>query len=141
MRWQFLLVAAAGCLLAADVPKDEAVKKEQTQLQGTWIVVSAERGGKALAELKDSRVKVEGDRLTITVANKSKEESARFKLDPTTKPRQIDILEGKTAALGIYALEGDTVTICWTKGKDRPTALSTRDQPTWMLVVCKRAKK
>jgi len=142
MRWQFLMVAAAGCLLAADAPKDDPAKKEQTQLQGAWIVVSAERGGKALDELKDSRVKVEGDKLTITVASKKKEETARFKLNPTTKPKQIDILEGQTAALGIYSLEGDTLTICWTKGgKERPTALTTKDQPTWMMVVFKREKK
>ena len=90
----------------AEPPKD-AVKDELAKLQGTWKVVSVEAGGKDV--LKDVKLgeitfkeggAVEGLGPDITV-----------KLDPTRKPKEIDLIRGKDGKpwMGIYALDGDTL--------------------------------
>src|SRR5262249_5435629 len=70
--------------------------------------------------------------------------SGRFHLDPTKQPKAIDFfyLDGDAKPmLGIYRLDGDTLTLCWntepTKPGDRPTEFSTKGKK-WTLAVWQR---
>ena len=141
MRWHLLLVLAVGFLVAADEPKDDAVKKEWKALHGNWTVVSIEVNGTKVPEdkiggrdaaFKDKQYSIHDFRLTV-------------KIDPTKKPKTID-MDGKDgngkplSMMGIYDLDGDTLKICFAKPgtKDRPGQFKTRPNTGESLIVYKR---
>ncbi len=107
------------------------------KLQGTWTVDPATFKGveetpaikEARAELAAMRFVFAGDTLTIRSRpgpppfEKGREETSTFRLDPTKKPKEIDLSDN---ARGIYELDGDTLKVCWDhKGKEngRPTKI------------------
>ena len=116
-----LLVLAAG-LLAAPVLKDDATKDK---IEGTWVVVSATRDGKAHDEIKDDKVTFKDG--TISIKSKNKDETATYKVDASKKPKEIDIThEGGKTLLGIYAVEGNTLKVCLCRTEDkRPTEFAS----------------
>ncbi len=72
---------------------------------------------------------------------------AKFSTDPAKKPKAIDytMTEGPTKGkthLGIYELDGDTVTFCFAApGKERPTEFTAKEGSQRTLSVWKRDKK
>ncbi len=144
MKRHAWLVLVVGLLLAADDPKDE-VKKEQDKLKGTWTVESSERKGQASEEGKDAEVTFEGDKITVKTAE-GKEHKGTYKIDPTKKPKTIDITPSggdnkDKVHLGIYELDGDTLKVCYNHpDKERPTAFSTKADSEEVLYVLKRKK-
>jgi len=137
-----LLVLTAG-LLAAPAPKADVTKDK---LEGTWIVVSATRNGKADNEIKEDKVTFKDGMVTVT--SKKKDEKATYKVNDSRKPKEIDIMpekgQEKEAILGIYTVEGDTLKLCFTEpgsGRGRPTEFSAKEGSGSMLVELKREKK
>ena len=138
MQLQLMLTLAAS-FLAAPVPKDKS--KDEQAIQGTWVIQSAERDGKPFNEIK-------GEKLTLKEGNaisthKGKEEKATYKINATTKPRQIDFTpEKETKALhGIYELAGDSLKVCIAQpGTQRPGEFSGKGEGR-LLIVLKRMKK
>jgi uncharacterized protein (TIGR03067 family) len=146
MKCRCLLLLGIVLLLAADDAKDE-VKKELARFEGTWKIVSLESEQNKLNEdsLKDIRLKLEGDKFT-TIVNDG-ENHGTFKVDPTKKPKTMDItmadgdMKGKTM-VGIYELEGDTYKLCVDmSGKSRPTEFAVKPGSGFVLEVLKREKK
>jgi uncharacterized protein (TIGR03067 family) len=122
MRWKITLIAAAILLLgsigspfAAEVGGEDA-KKELKKLQGTWVMVSGELGGKKAVDDHVSRSKIvyEGDKIQITVPNQTPETIVAeiVKIDPAKNPKEMHFIRkngpnaGKTL-IGIYEFEGD----------------------------------
>jgi len=73
MRPRLLLLLAAGLLIAADAPSEEA-KKDQDKMKGTWKVASGERAGMALADgdaLKTLVLTINGDKYTAKVGDEN----------------------------------------------------------------------
>ena len=148
MKWRALFVLAVGFLVAADKPKDDAVKKEMKKLEGTWKVVSLEMNGNKFSEEQLNAVKkmvIKGNKYTIHLANN--EVTMTFKVDPSKKPKAIDSTyedqNGETVkAKGIYELKGDTLKVCRTTKTDakRPTKFASKADSGLILVVYKRAK-
>jgi len=145
MKKHLLLLAGVVFLLAAD-DADQEVKKEMARFQGTWRMVSLEAGENKLTEdaLKDFRLKIEGDKFTATEGKS--ENHGTFKVDPTKKPKTIDITmiqgEKRQILLGIYELEGDTYKLCGDmSGKSRPTEFAIKPGSGYILEVLKREKK
>lgn len=145
MNWNGLIVVAAGLLLAADSKDD--VKKELDPLQGNWVAVSLERDGKSLPEdqLKVLTRTVKGDQYAITRSGESVGKGT-FKVDPTKMPKAIDITRDEAkdgVILGIYKLEGDKYTICYSApgSKVRPKEFAAKDGSGNTLAVWKRDKK
>jgi uncharacterized protein (TIGR03067 family) len=143
------MTLAVGLLLAADDPKPDKLKKEIAKFQGSWTTVSILRNGEdAVPEegLKQLVLVIEGDKRII----KNGEEvvsRGTYKLDPTKKPKAIDItvaegpLQGKTV-VGIYEIDGDTQKICLAlEGTERPKVFSSKADSGHLLQVFKRATK
>ena len=142
-------VLLVGLLLGAEGKTDDA-KKDQEALQGAWKVVSSEAGGKGQTEqFKDHLLVFEGDTFALKKGNDVGLKGT-FKLDPSEKPRAIDmtIAEGgqegdKGKVLhGIYELSKGTLKWCTAEpgGTDRPKEFSTKEGINHMLVTLKKDK-
>jgi uncharacterized protein (TIGR03067 family) len=140
MHWQLLTVAL---IVAAPAPE----KKDEEKLQGTWILVSSEQGGRATPDnvAKTMKMTVKGDQITIN--SDTTEEKMTFKLDPTKKPKTVDFLVKKggmddVAVPGIYELKDDELKICYVQGGlgERPTEFVTKKRTAQGLMIFKRSK-
>ena len=117
------------------------------QLAGIWTCVSATIDGSPLAAetaklltltLTNERFKTQrGDQVLF---------DSTYTLNATKDPKQIDMigtegdLKGKPA-LGIYKLDGDKLTLCYTMpGKERPAKLESAPKSGVYLIEWQRAK-
>ena len=140
-----LLLLVAGSLIAAE--DKDAAKKELAKFQGTWIFESMVSDGEKVPP--DS---FKGSTLTIkdgifTVKEGDTIYKGTFKVDPTKKPKEIDVIftegpdKGETM-MGIYEIDGDTYRPCFAiGGKDRPKELASKKGSGIILQVLKKQKK
>jgi uncharacterized protein (TIGR03067 family) len=142
-----LSFVAATLLLGADAPA-EAIKKEMMLLEGEWSMVSGERDGQKLPdELVKTGKRTAKDGETSVTLNDMLFMKAKFNLDPSKKPKQIDytITEGAEKGkirLGIYEIDGDTAKFCFgAPGDKRPTDFTAKEGSDRTLSVWKRNKK
>jgi uncharacterized protein (TIGR03067 family) len=120
-----------------------AAKGEADRMPGTWKVVSAEDSGRKTPEelIKDLKWTITRDAISYKVGSKTTRWA--YKLDPTKKPKWIDLVEGERTRLAIYDLDGDTLRVCFAEGssKERPTAFESKpNSPNDVLIVLKREK-
>jgi uncharacterized protein (TIGR03067 family) len=137
---------AAVALTAADPAAD--AKKDLDKLQGTWIMAELEVEGAQVApeRLRGTKLVVKGDKYIVTVKNESHE--TVITLDPTKKPKAIDMVfrDGPNkdkVHRGIYEVNGDTFKLC--RGRE-PEAERPKEFGSWpdtgvFLVVWKREGK
>lgn len=148
MRWHVLLALAAGLLLAADKAADDAAKKESKSLQGTWRTTSFRHNGNTIPEenTKTWTLVIKDDRYVLTIGDNTEE--GTFKIDPTKKPKTVDVMpetggsKGKKR-LGIYEVKDDEATLCVAAAgkEDRPTELVSDAGSENYLWTFKREKK
>ena len=137
------VILPVSCLCAA---ADEA-KTDQEAVQGKWRIVSFIFNGQPMAEdtYKDLRLEIKGDKYLITEGGATA--SRTFKLDPTKKPKAMDVTyddgpnKGKTNH-AIYALEGDILTICRHQHPEmeRPKDFTAKAGSDRALIKWKRVK-
>src|SRR5262249_41377221 len=120
--------------------------KDGDTLQGTWLPATAELGGKMFPDEVRKTVKlvIKGDKYTVTVGKQV--DQGTVKLNPSAKPKEMDITgtdgpnTGKTI-LAIYERNGDTLRICYDlSGKNRPTEFKAKAGTQLFLVTYKREK-
>jgi uncharacterized protein (TIGR03067 family) len=138
LRW--LVALGLACVLMAGLAADDK-SDEAKKLDGTWVVASATFDGKALDEMKDGQVTIAGDKFTIK-SKDGKETKHTFKVDPSKKPKTMDLMLVKkepNAAPGlvVYELDGDTLKLAIGPPDKRPTELTDKGHP---LVILKRKK-
>jgi uncharacterized protein (TIGR03067 family) len=135
-----LLAAASLAALAAD---DSADIKA---LQGTWLPVKAELGGKPMSAeiLKTIVLKLNKDNYETTVAGEP--DNGTWIIDASTKPKGMTVNgvigpnAGRTFPC-IYEIEGDTLRICYDlSGARRPTEFKTEAGTKLYLVTYNRKK-
>jgi uncharacterized protein (TIGR03067 family) len=138
------LVFGMGLVPAFAQPAQEAQKK----LQGAWSAAKAERDGKRADDVVGHRLSFAGNRFQIRSQDGKPLYEGTFRVEPGTKPAAIDFehtegtLKGK-AWKGIYALDGDTLTICDNApdmDKGRPAAFEARTGSGHIFITFKRAK-
>ena len=121
-------------------------KSDQKKIQGKWKMESGQQGGKPLPEamVKSGTLVVDGNKMkmAVSVEGQEKTHELTFKLDPSQKPRAIDVEINGKPGLGIYSLEGDTLKICAAQAgsKDRPTDLTAKAGSDRLLIVLKKEK-
>jgi RNA polymerase sigma factor (sigma-70 family) len=123
---------------------NEAAKKDLQALQGDWILQSIEENGMKV-ELGDNQQGILTFKDTTWSFAPTNEQGEVVALDPTTNPKLIDIKstpKGREAFVkeGIYKLDGDTLTICLGKDKNRPTNFDPPKEAGTKLMTHKRAK-
>lgn len=137
--------AVAGVLMAVGVAgvvlADEKALKE---LEGTYTVLTMEKGGKAAPKeaIESLKIAFKGDELIITVGGEDKK--AKVKVDATKTPAHIDITpkdgpEKDKTFPGIYKAEKGEVTLVFTEKGDRPKELKSEGEA--MLVKMKKDEK
>jgi uncharacterized protein (TIGR03067 family) len=141
---RFVLGSVIVVMHANSVVQGQDAAKE---LQGVWTCAHATIDGNPLAEdtAKQLKLTLTADRYKSQRGDQVLFDSS-YKVDASKSPKQIEMigtegdLKGK-AALGIYKLDGDTLTMCYClPGKERPTAFESSSGSGAFLVVWKRAE-
>ena len=140
-------IVGFGAITAGGEANDEAIKKDRTQMTGTWRPIAYQKDGKKapdeqLAKTRtifsaDGKIMVQREGKTIV--------QGTIMIDPAKKPKQSNgtFTDGelKGTTLGIYEVDGDNMKICYAMpGKDRPTEFSSKPGSGHVLVFYKRAK-
>src|SRR4051812_31381661 len=136
----FALVVSCSSAARGDGARD-------ANLEGTWLPSAAELGGKKFPDEVRKTIKLElkGDQYTVTVGTQP--DRGTCKLDPSAKPKALDITgtEGPNkdkTILAIYERDGDTLRICYDlSGKARPTEFRTKAGTRLFLVTYKREER
>jgi uncharacterized protein (TIGR03067 family) len=118
------------------------------KIEGSWDCVSAIVNGQALPEavVQSLRLTLTNDRY-ITRRGDQVLFDSTYTTDPTQEPKRIKMLgtegalKGKEAE-GIYALEGDGLTMCYTMpGKSPPEAFDSSAGSEAYLIKWRRRKE
>ena len=128
-------------------PKETALKREFMRLQGTWQIESLEEDGKkiAAAELKE-RTLFFGKDTFLFKREDNTLQIGMLKLDPskTLKTVNATIMRGPQKGdtmLGIYALDGDKLRICFhMPGEERPKEFTAPSDSGRVFMTCKRIR-
>jgi uncharacterized protein (TIGR03067 family) len=143
-----LALVVAGFLIPGDAPKDDPVKQELDKLQGAWVIVANTQEGKETPETlrASKRYTIKGDHYSVAFKGAEKPMlEFRIKLDPSSKPKTIDLIGIKTDAVflrGIYELDGDTLRLCFPVGDaDRPKELKSEAGSRSGIITYKRVKE
>ncbi len=128
-------------LLAAPLPPEKKPEDDKTKLQGTWLVVEMQKGGRKLSgdDVQVKSFNFDGDNLTVSRGDIML--PAAFKLDAKQKPPHIDV-EPKDLGYALkllYKLDGDNLTIYGAESErgDRPDNY----EAARLIITLKREKK
>jgi uncharacterized protein (TIGR03067 family) len=134
-----LLVASlAGCGQREPKPVEDKKPDDLEKLQGKWKVIKVEVGGKSVQELTGEMFTIEDNKYI----NHKTKRVYTFKTDATKKPGIIDLyVKDRRTAVGIYMLEGDTVTFCFREGDKRPKEFKSTPGIETTMYTGKREKK
>jgi uncharacterized protein (TIGR03067 family) len=141
-----------GLALVVAAPNLKDGPKKTPEIVGQWVLQKMSVGGEDRGTTGTKLVyEFTAEGLWITwrdgVANKK---PPGVKYDAKAEPATIDVIETKPAGrtgtamnkLGIYKVEGDTLTICVGRPSgERPTKFESGDGLPFMLITLTRAKK
>src|SRR5688572_28821512 len=134
-----LLVVALA--VAAPGLKDSP-KKDPPGPIGRWALQSGVVAGMPLPKT-DLTISFTPDGKYESKSDGEVKSSGRFTADPKKQPAELDLTQPEQAcppvSPSIYRIEGDTLTICTSLGKDRPTSFD-KAGPNTVLFVFKRLK-
>jgi uncharacterized protein (TIGR03067 family) len=139
MRAPILLAAVLGLAVAQDEPPVNDMKV----LQGTWNLAGVEENGMSLGSAANAgqKLAVKDNTMAVTRGPVEKGKASpekdtevpvkiTFQIDATKMPKTIDTTtvrkDATVVELGIYQLEGDTLTVCMARGGIAKTEADAR---------------
>jgi uncharacterized protein (TIGR03067 family) len=137
-------IVGSGVVLASA----QVAEAADRDLQGTWSATKAERDGRAATDLVGHRLFFSGNRFEIKSKDSKSLYSGTVQVHANAKPAAIDFqhaeggLKGKTWK-GIYALDGETLTICDNAENldaARPSKFEAKSGSGYVLVTFDRAR-
>ncbi len=142
---------AAAAFLALAVPVSRADEKDAKMLEGTYEVVSVTVAGKPDDKKKDEVTKfvIKDGMIMISVKDEKKEENAKFTVDASKKPAQIDIAPRDDDKVpGIYETKetdkGLELTIAFRKGpkgSERPKDFKGEGPDDFVIKLLRKKEK
>jgi uncharacterized protein (TIGR03067 family) len=142
VKASWLIIATGSLLIAAIVAcmrKEKRPMTDQEQIQGTWVLEAAERSGKATPEEAARHIRLVFDGDKLLTKNKDRVTEAKFRLNPDTKPSEIDLDMDGQVGRGIYVLQGDSLKIVHGEvGDVRPTEFAASEGSGLTLLVLRR---
>jgi uncharacterized protein (TIGR03067 family) len=142
-----VLLLCGAVTVVARGQEDDAVKEEMARLEGTYSCVSTEQGSdKGDPEiLKTLKLVVKDKKWTVYIKDKVST-LATFKIDPTKKPKTIDLTgtmggDKGQKYLGIYELKGDDLKLCIGDTKSRPKSFDVKKIRERQFEVWKKMKE
>jgi RNA polymerase sigma factor (sigma-70 family) len=143
-----VVLAGAGLIATqAWADKPPATEAKSDKLEGTWQVTTFIKDGNEGPKEDAEATKLVLSGESFTLIHREEKVTGKFKADPSQKPATFDIevTEGDKAGesqMGIYELNGDTLTICTAhKGSPRPTKFESTAGSSQNLVTLKRVKE
>lgn len=136
-----------GLALAAGAPGKDT--KEPPSIVGEWVGEKAVAGGKE-QPVPDGGITfifTADGKLTVMEGKRDKNDTGTYKADAKKEPAEIDIIppedKKEPTVLGIYKLDGDTLTLAFGRGKEksRPTKFESPVGADTIVITLKRAKK
>jgi uncharacterized protein (TIGR03067 family) len=141
-----LVLGVGGPGGTAEPPKKVPTTAEELQrFQGTWRVEAWEEGGKPLdaADLK-KRSAFFGANIFLLRRDGKVLRAGSVQLDPAKHTMNFSVREGEgkdDVLLGIYALEGDTLKLCFDpQGQARPTDFKPEAKSGFTLITLKKPR-
>ena len=147
MKWYLAAGLTAVLAIGADAAKDEAIRKDLENFQGTWTVESMDLDGKPLAEEKRQKIKlvIKGEDFRFHNAEGGSEPGL-YKIDPTKDPKELNIVISEGSDKGkvylvIYKFENGKMIQCMELGnKARPKSFTGTAGSGCALEVWQRQK-
>ena len=145
MRYLFLLSVFAVAIPARDLqqPKKEA-NTIQEQLLGEWQIIQYEFTGQIEKPKTGTLTAIfHKDRIEIIFEGKpDPKDDLEYSLNVHRNPITIDLKPQNVPSMpGILRLERDSLTVCFSLERERPTQFAAPDHQDAILVQLKRIKK
>lgn len=119
-------------------------EKEVAKLQGSWIIRSARASGKPMPYPVIARMEFKGSQTRLT-SIPDEHAWGPFKIDLDASPKRIDVRDKWHKSLGVYAMDGDELKICFGSGAydkpARPRGLESESGTKEMSFVLTRLTK
>jgi uncharacterized protein (TIGR03067 family) len=115
-------------------------KTEQGKIEGNWIVEKYVQGGKENEKRKGMHFKFADGKVMVQEEEAS---DIRYAADPKKTPATLDLISAAGTIPGIYKIEGETLTICFSKSdkEGRPTKFESPDESPIVVMTLKRESK
>jgi uncharacterized protein (TIGR03067 family) len=118
----------------------DPVAAEKEKLKGVWLGVTLSSEG--VDSSAEGLKWVFSDTSLHVLDSNGTDNVSSYAIDPTKKPKELDIIAPVGSAPAIYELEGDTLRVCVSLAteKKRPTSLKPSRDFIYMTMVFKRGR-
>jgi uncharacterized protein (TIGR03067 family) len=138
MRIKAAMLMAFVFASAAVVVAGDGAKTELKRFAGKWSVVSARANGKDLPEEETKEMHFTFRENTLTSTKAGKPVEATIKLDPSKKPKHINLLINGKETSGIYQFDGKRLQLAF--GEPRPTEFKSVEGSGRLLLILSRGQ-